>query len=175
LIGFCRVTLFGSMGWFADPDVTEHYTMLAITIACALIGIVVWGSVMGSMLPFIMKRLKLDPAGSSAPFVATLVDVTGIVIYFTCAILILRTTLLNPAVPERAVRTSADVTIISIDGYRPGDTSLELGVRAIGTDANAPIGRVTMPLAKDAKPPAIGDHIKLNFASQDAVGFEPVK
>lgn len=174
-IGFCRVTLFGGMGWFADPDVTDHYVMLAITISAALIGIVVWGSVMGSMLPFIMKRLKLDPAGSSAPFVATLVDVTGIVIYFTCAIVILRTTLLNPAVPEKAVRTSAEVTVISIDGYKPGDDTLVLGVRPVGADANTPLGRVTMPIGKDATPPAIGEQIKVNFASQDAVGFEPAK
>lgn len=174
-IGFCRVTLFGSMGWFADPDVSDHYVMLAITISAALIGIVVWGSVMGSMLPFIMKRLKLDPAGSSAPFVATLVDVTGIVIYFTCAILILRTTLLNPAVPEKSLRLNSEVTVISVDGYRPGDQSLELGVRAIGSDDSAPVSRVTIPIEKTARPPAIGSRIKLNIATQDAVSYEPVK
>jgi magnesium transporter len=174
-IGFCRVTLFGSMGWFSDPDVADHYIMLAITISSALIGIVVWGSIMGSMLPFIMKKLKLDPAGSSAPFVATVVDVTGIVIYFSCAILILRTTLLNPGGADKALRLTSEVTVISIDGYRPGDQSLEIGVRPIGADDSTPISRVTLPIAKTASPPPIGSHIKLNIATQDATGYELVK
>ena len=60
----------------------------------ALVGIVLWGTLAGSMLPFVLRRLGFDPAASSAPFVATLVDVTGLVIYFTVAALILRGTLL---------------------------------------------------------------------------------
>jgi magnesium transporter len=60
----------------------------------ALVGVVMWGTIAGSMLPFLMKRLGADPATSSAPFVATLVDVTGLVIYFTVAATILRGTLL---------------------------------------------------------------------------------
>jgi magnesium transporter len=60
----------------------------------ALVGVVMWGTIAGSMLPFVMKRLGADPATSSAPFVATLVDVTGLVIYFTVAAAILRGTLL---------------------------------------------------------------------------------
>jgi magnesium transporter len=174
-IGFCRVTLFGTMGWFSDPDVADHYIMLAITISSALIGIVVWGSIMGSMLPFIMKRFRLDPAGSSAPFVATAVDVTGIVIYFSCAMLILRTTLLNPNGADKALRLTSEVTVVSIDGYRPGDQSLELGVRPIGADDSTPISRVTLPIAKTASPPPVGSLIKLNIATQDATGYELVK
>jgi magnesium transporter len=61
---------------------------------CALVGVVGWGSLAGSMLPFILRKLGFDPATSSAPFVATLVDVTGLIIYFTVAELILRGTLL---------------------------------------------------------------------------------
>jgi magnesium transporter len=68
--------------------------LVATTVGVALVGIVLWGSVMGSMLPILLKRLGLDPATSSAPFVATLVDVTGLIIYFTVAFLILRGTLL---------------------------------------------------------------------------------
>jgi magnesium transporter len=60
----------------------------------SLVGIVMWGSVAGSMLPFVLRRGGLDPATASAPFVATLVDVTGLVIYFTAGIIILRGTLL---------------------------------------------------------------------------------
>ena len=71
-----------------------HYLLLALTIACSLIGVVTFGTIAGSMLPFILRRCGLDPASASAPFVATLVDVTGLVIYFTFAAFILRGTLL---------------------------------------------------------------------------------
>jgi len=67
---------------------------VALTVGLALIGIVLWGTLSGSMLPFMLRRLGFDPATSSAPFVATLVDVTGLVIYFTVALLLLRGTLL---------------------------------------------------------------------------------
>jgi len=63
-------------------------------VGVALVGIVLWGSLAGSMLPLLLKKLGLDPATSSAPFVATLVDVTGLIIYFSVALLILRGTLL---------------------------------------------------------------------------------
>lgn len=71
-----------------------HYSLIAITIAASLVGVVLFGSVAGSMLPFLLRRCGLDPASASAPFVATLVDVTGLVIYFNVASLILRGTLL---------------------------------------------------------------------------------
>jgi len=72
----------------------EHYLLIALTVACSLVGVVTFGTVAGSMLPFILRRLGFDPASASAPFVATLVDVTGLVIYFTVASIILRGTLL---------------------------------------------------------------------------------
>jgi magnesium transporter len=72
----------------------EHYFLVGLTVACSLIGIVLWGTLTGSMLPFIMRRLGFDPAASSAPFVATLVDVTGLIIYFSVALVILSGTLL---------------------------------------------------------------------------------
>jgi magnesium transporter len=71
-----------------------HYVLVALTVACSLVGVVLFGSVAGSMLPFVLRRLGFDPAAASAPFVATLVDVTGLVIYFTIAYQILRGTLL---------------------------------------------------------------------------------
>ena len=71
-----------------------HYALVAATVACSLIGVVLFGSVAGSMLPFILRRLGFDPAAASAPFVATLVDVTGLVIYFSIAYQILHGTLL---------------------------------------------------------------------------------
>ena len=72
----------------------EHYFLVALTVALSLVGVVLWGSVAGSILPFILRALGFDPASASAPFVATLVDVTGLVIYFTVAAVVLRGTLL---------------------------------------------------------------------------------
>ena len=72
----------------------EHYLLIACTIGISLIGVVLWGTLTGSMLPMVLKRLGADPAVSSAPFVATLVDVTGIVIYFSVAYLFLQGVLL---------------------------------------------------------------------------------
>ena len=68
--------------------------LVAVTVAVSLVGIVLWGTLIGSLLPFLLRRLGFDPATSSAPFVATLVDVTGLVIYFTVALVFLRGTLL---------------------------------------------------------------------------------
>lgn len=63
----------------------EHWVLVGITVAISLIGIVLWGSLIGSMLPFILRKLGADPATSSAPFVATIVDVTGLMIYLSVA------------------------------------------------------------------------------------------
>jgi len=71
-----------------------HYVGIALTVGVSLIGVVLWGTLAGSMLPFILRRLGFDPASASAPFVATLVDVSGLVIYFTAAAIILGGTLL---------------------------------------------------------------------------------
>ncbi len=96
VIGFARVNLWGWLGIYkADSPEGRFAMMLAVAILCTLFFVVLWGSIMGAMLPIVMKRLRLDPAASSTPFVATLVDVTGILIYFTCATLILKTTILS--------------------------------------------------------------------------------
>ena len=90
VIGVSRIftwqALFGSYG--------EHYFVLALTIAYSLIGVVTFGTLAGSTLPFILRSVGLDPASASAPFVATLVDVTGLIIYFTVAKIVLTGTLL---------------------------------------------------------------------------------
>jgi magnesium transporter len=91
VIGVVRITLWQRLGIF---DYNPHWQLIATTIGLSLIGIVTFGSLAGSMLPFILRRLGFDPASASAPFVATLVDVTGLVIYFTVALLVLRGTLL---------------------------------------------------------------------------------
>lgn len=90
LIGFFRI-----MGWSYFSNIYgEHFLLVATTIFFALIGVVMWGTLLGAMLPIVLKRLGFDPAVSSAPFVATLVDVTGLVIYFSVAMVILKGTLL---------------------------------------------------------------------------------
>jgi magnesium transporter len=89
-IGLARILL-----WPARAKLYgEHYGLVAATVALSLVGIVVWGTLMGSMLPFLLRRLGFDPASASAPFVATLVDVTGLIIYFTVASAVLHGTLL---------------------------------------------------------------------------------
>ncbi len=77
-----------------------HWPQVALTVGVALVGVVLWGSLSGSMLPFILRRVGADPATSSAPFVATLVDVTGLIIYFTIALIIMRGSMLVIARPE---------------------------------------------------------------------------
>jgi magnesium transporter len=91
IIGIVRITLWQKFGLF---DYGPHWQLVAITIGAALVGIVTFGSIAGSMLPFILQRLGFDPASASAPFVATLVDVTGLVIYFSVALVFLTGTLL---------------------------------------------------------------------------------
>ncbi|RYY20067.1 MAG: magnesium transporter [Chitinophagaceae bacterium] len=81
LVGFLRVVLWNSM----FNSYGEHTVIIGLTVGFSLIGVVLWGTVSGSMLPIILKKLGADPATSSAPFVATLVDVTGLIIYFSMA------------------------------------------------------------------------------------------
>ncbi len=91
LIGFLRVVIWSKI----FPQVYGVYsTYLAFTVGVSLVGVVLWGTLSGSMLPIILKKLGADPAVSSAPFVATLVDVTGLVIYFSVAYLFLEGLLL---------------------------------------------------------------------------------
>jgi magnesium transporter len=89
-IGAARILLwqqlFGSYG--------DHAFVMATTVSLSLVGVVLWGTLTGSLLPFLLGAVKLDPATASAPFVATLVDVTGLIIYFTVAGVVLSGTLL---------------------------------------------------------------------------------
>jgi Mg/Co/Ni transporter MgtE (contains CBS domain) len=89
-IGFLRIMLWH----FTFHSYGNHWQLIAITIFASLIGVVMWGTLAGSMLPFGLRRLGFDPATSSAPFVATVVDVTGLMIYFSIAYFVMRGTLL---------------------------------------------------------------------------------
>jgi len=90
-IGFFRISLWQYLHIF---DYGKYHWLVAFTVGVALVGVVLWGTISGAMLPFLLRRCRLDPATSSAPFVATLVDVTGLIIYFNVALFILRGTLL---------------------------------------------------------------------------------
>jgi magnesium transporter len=89
-IGFARIALWSAFSTIYGP----HWLLVALTVSLSLIGVVLWGTLIGSILPFILRRLGFDPATSSAPFVATLVDVTGLIIYFSIGYVVLRGTLL---------------------------------------------------------------------------------
>ena len=91
IVGFIRIMIWQQTGLY---QYGIHWVAVAMTVSISLVFIVLWGTLSGSMIPFLLKRLKLDPATSSAPFVATLVDVTGLVIYFTIASLLLKGKLL---------------------------------------------------------------------------------
>jgi magnesium transporter len=90
IIGFFRIAAFSLFSTVYGP----HWVLVGLTIGFSLIGVVLWGSLAGSMLPLVLKKLGADPATSSAPFVATLVDVTGLIIYFTVAVLFMKGVLL---------------------------------------------------------------------------------
>ncbi|MGZ5303510.1 MAG: magnesium transporter [Bacteroidia bacterium] len=90
VIGFARIAIWTTFSDFYG----EHWFPLALTVGFSLVGVVLWGTLSGSMFPLILKRFGLDPATSSAPFVATLVDVTGLIIYFSLAMFLLSGTML---------------------------------------------------------------------------------
>jgi magnesium transporter len=85
LIGFFRIAIWSEFSNIYGP----HWLLVAGTVGVSLVGVVLWGSLAGSMLPLLLKKLGADPATSSAPFVATLVDVTGLIIYFSIAVIIM--------------------------------------------------------------------------------------
>ncbi|HRN54408.1 MAG TPA: magnesium transporter, partial [Gemmatimonadaceae bacterium] len=91
LVGALRIVVWQWMGFYPFG---EHYAILATTIGATVLGVVLFGTLTGAMLPFVLRKVGFDPASASAPLVATLVDVTGVVLYFSMALLLLRGTLL---------------------------------------------------------------------------------
>ena len=109
-VGFLRISLWTVLGW-DHGQYSVHPYILAMAVGVALVGIVAWGSLAGAMLPFLLKFFKFDPATSSAPFVATLVDVTGLIIYFTVAALIF--------LPHIILSTES---VGTVEAYNPGSS-----------------------------------------------------
>ena len=91
-IGVVRVAMWAIVGeqYLHRQPYGPHWPLVALTVGISLVGVVIWGTISGSMLPFLLRRIGADPATSSAPFVATLVDVTGLIIYFSIALVIMR-------------------------------------------------------------------------------------
>ena len=166
VIGIIRINVFGLFGWFNDAQVAEHFVILGWTIGFTLAGVVLWGSVMGAMLPFILKRCKLDPAGSSTPFVATLVDVTGIVIYFTIALVMLKSTILADRPTIDSIRGSDTVTVTAVAAADQDDkpafrVTVRQGTGPDGKLAEVIIGADALP--KGITKPEVGQTLRLEF------------
>lgn len=173
-IGIFRINLFGWMGWFKDGDVLAHYQILGVTIAVALFGIVLWGSIMGAMLPFILKRCRLDPATSSTPFVATLVDVTGILIYFSCAIFFLRSTLLAPGGADRPISVTTEATV-SAAHADAGEQGWNLEVQSAEQREKGESSRVHAEKeALGGATPKVGDRVRIRVEAEEAAAVEVV-
>ncbi len=122
-LGFSRIWLWQLIGL---KDYGEHHGLIAFTVGFSLIGVILFGSLAGAMLPFLLRAIRFDPAVASAPLVATLVDVTGLVIYFTIASQVLRSTILAPSVPgivvmehEKSADSFARFLGIKNDDNRP--------------------------------------------------------
>lgn len=175
-MGFVRIHIWQ---WAGFANYTVHYHLVGLTIMGALIGIVLWGSVVGAMLPFLLKKLKLDPAQSSAPFVATLVDVTGIVIYLTVAMAVLHATLLAPAKFQDAAipAGTAEATVESSLADPRGDPFVYLDVQTDEQKARGQGTRVKVPL--EGLPggviPTSGTRIRLDLTADKATRLEVIR
>jgi cation transporter-like permease len=109
-----RVIVWGAAGAY-EGSAGEHFILIGLTVAVSLVGCVMWGTLMGAMLPFALRKLGADPASASAPLVATLVDVSGIIIYFTIASLILTGTVIR-SVPDACTITPPNAVSAAFGG-----------------------------------------------------------
>lgn len=176
LMGLARIHVWH---WAHLANYSVYFHLVGLTVMCALLGIVLWGSVVGAMLPFILKRIKLDPATSSAPFVATLVDVTGIIIYLTVAMVILHGTLLAPPLfDERPIPSGEAVaTVRSVRADPRGRKFLYLEVQTDEQQARHEGTKVRVPLdgLPDGRPPKVGERIRMHLAADKAEAIELVR
>ncbi len=148
-IGFLRIAIWSVFSDFYGP----HWHLIGLTLAVTLVGIVLWGTISGAMLPMLLKRLGFDPATSSAPFVATLVDVTGLVIYFSVApVFPQRHALMNPASqlrPHALLGASGGRFRVALGqaANEPQDTGVQIGRPEFGQSLQ-PLAQV--PASLDA-------------------------
>jgi magnesium transporter len=125
-IGCVRILVWPSR----DKLYGEHFLSISIAVGLSVVGVVLWGAIAGSMLPMILRRFGLDPASASAPFVATLVDVTGLIIYFSTASVILSGSLLSSHRPPEIETLEAFVGTKRVESKQPGSASMNCGWQA---------------------------------------------
>jgi hypothetical protein len=119
-----RVIVWGAAGAYAG-SAGQHFVMVGLTVACSLVGCVLWGTLMGAMLPFVLRKLGADPASASAPLVATLVDVSGIIIYFTIASVILTGTVIRNAPDACKIAGGAEIEAVFHVPFQRGAAQIE--------------------------------------------------
>ena len=146
-IGFLRIAIWQQLhiNNYGMEGTGAYWYLTALTVSFSLIGVVLWGTISGSMIPIILKRLKLDPATSSAPFVATLVDVTGLIIYFSFAATILSGTLLksNKKSPLTVTHVG-EVTMITLS-MPPAKNVNEIPYSLNDSTVRVPLGNGYLP------------------------------
>jgi magnesium transporter len=176
VLGFVRIHIWQLTGM---ANYTVYYHLVGVTIMCAVMGIVLWGCIVGAMLPFVLKKIKLDPATSSAPFVATLVDVTGIVIYLSVAMLVLRGTLLKtPTFEEVQIPAGLVEAVVRDTVADPeGEPFLEIVVQTDEQTSTGSATRVRVPLAgvPGGVAPVAGSRVRMKMEADHASSFEIVK
>ncbi len=111
-----RVIVWGAAGAY-EGSAGQHFVLMGITVAISLVGCVMWGTLMGAMLPFALRKVGADPASASAPLVATLVDVSGIIIYFTIASTILTGSVIRSVPDACTVATSDDIAQVFHESF----------------------------------------------------------
>ena len=116
-----RVIIWGAAGAYSG-SAGQHFVMVGMTVAVSLVGCVLWGTLMGAMLPFLLRKLGADPASASAPLVATLVDVSGIIIYFTIASAILTGTVIRNAPDACTVANKNDIAAVFHQPFTKGES-----------------------------------------------------
>jgi len=134
-----RVIVWGAAGAY-EGSAGEHFLLMGLTVAVSLVGCVMWGTLMGAMLPFALRKLGADPASASAPLVATLVDVSGIIIYFTIASMILTGTVIR-SVPDACTLTPETAVSTAFGGTFTAER-VSSNDRASGCDFKGPAGTV---------------------------------
>jgi len=151
-VAACRVMIWGAAGAYSG-SAGQHFVMVGLTVAASLVGCVMWGTLMGAMLPFALRKVGADPASASAPLVATLVDVSGIIIYFTIASAILTGTVIRNAPDACKVATGPDIQQV-----------FKTSVAKTGSDTSDKLSRCEWT----------GDGVKLGIHTglTDASGFD---
>jgi magnesium transporter len=174
VMGLVRIQVWHRLGL---ANYTAYYEMIGVTLLFSVFGVVLWGCIVGAMLPFFLKRIRLDPATSSAPFVATLVDVTGIVLYLSVAMVALRSTLFAPTPYTQVAMPAGEVraTVVSWLEDAQGEAYVELVVQTPEQKAQGQATRLRVPKAglPGGVPPEAGAQVIVRLLAHEAESVRP--